>query len=63
MGIFFELGKAKAAKGDGWVRLSSAVPNIQWDSNPNCPYGDKAMGNLNFFTQTVYHIPTQMALF
>ena len=36
---FFELGKAKAAKGGGWVRLSPAMPKIQWDSNPHCPYG------------------------
>ena len=21
------------------LRLSSAVPKIQWDSNPHCPYG------------------------
>ena len=32
---FFELGKDKAAK----LRLSSAAPKIQWDSNPHCPYG------------------------
>ena len=39
MGTFFELGKDKARKeGDG-LRLSPAVPKIQWDSNPNCPYG------------------------
>ena len=37
---FFELGKAKAAKGEGWVPLSLAVPQMQWDSNPtHCPYG------------------------
>ena len=39
MGTFFELGKDKATKGEGWLRLSSAVPKIQWDSNPHCPYG------------------------
>ena len=39
MGTFFELGKAKAAEGEGWVRLSSTVPKIQWDSSPHCPYG------------------------
>ena len=35
MGTFFEFGKDKAAKGEGWA----AVPKIQWDSNPHCPYG------------------------
>ena len=39
MGTFFELGKDKAAKGEDGLRLSSAVPKIQWDSNPHCPYG------------------------
>ena len=39
MGTFFELGKDKAAKGEGWLRLSSAVLKIQWDSNPHCSYG------------------------
>ena len=34
MGTFFEQGKER----DG-LRLSSAVPKIQWDSNPHCPYG------------------------
>ena len=36
MGTFFELGKRKERDG---LRLSSAVPKIQWDSNPHCPYG------------------------
>ena len=30
---------AKAAKKRNGLRLSSAVPKIQWDSNPHCPYG------------------------
>ena len=40
MGTFFELGKDKAARKerDG-LRLSSAVPKIQRDSNLHCPYG------------------------
>ena len=38
-GTFFELGKDKAAKGEGWAPPSSAVPKIQWDSNLYCPYG------------------------
>ena len=37
MGNFFESGKNKAAKGPGWLRLSLAVPMIQWDSNPTAP--------------------------
>ena len=32
------------------LRLSSAVPEIQCDSNPYWPYGYKAMGNLYLFT-------------
>ena len=39
MGTFFELGKDKAAKGEGWAPSFSGVPKIQWDSNPHCPYG------------------------
>ena len=38
MGTFLELGKDKRKERDG-LRLSSAVPKIQWDSNPHCPYG------------------------
>ena len=41
MGTFFELGKDKAAKGEGWAPLFT---KIQWDSNPHCPYGYWAMG-------------------
>ena len=43
---YFESGKDKAAKGEGWAPLSFAVPKIQWDSNSYCPYGKKAMGKL-----------------
>ena len=32
---FYELGKEER---DG-LRLSFAVPKMQWDSNPYCPYG------------------------
>ena len=28
------------------LRLSSAVPKIQWESNPHCPYGCYTIGNL-----------------
>ena len=41
-----ELGKDKAARGEGWALPSLAVPKIQWNSNPHCPYGYLAMGNL-----------------
>ena len=39
MDTFFELGKDKAGKERDGLRLSSAMPKIQWDSNPHCPYG------------------------
>ena len=29
--------------------FSSAVPKIQWDSHPHCPYSYEAMGNLYLF--------------
>ena len=32
-GTFFELGKDKAAKGEGWLRFLSAVPKRLWDSD------------------------------
>ena len=37
MDTFFELGKAKEAKKRDGLRLSSAVPKMQWDYNPYCP--------------------------
>ena len=52
MGTFFKLGKAKAAKGEDRLRLSSAVPKIQWDSNPHYPYG--YIGLWETFTSTYY---------
>ena len=39
MGTFFELGRIRQRKERDGLRLSSAVPKIQWDSNPHCPYG------------------------
>ena len=39
IGTFFELGKDKAAKGEGWAPPFISLPKIQWDSNPHCPYG------------------------
>ena len=38
-GLFFELGKVRQRKEKDELRLSSAVPKIQWDSNLHCPYG------------------------
>ena len=39
MGTFFELGRIRQRKERDGLLLSSAVPKIQWDSNPHCPYG------------------------
>ena len=39
MGTFFEFGKDRQRKERDRLCLSSAVPKIQWDSNPHCPYG------------------------
>ena len=36
--ILFCNGVMQRKERDG-LRLSSAVPKIQWDSNPHCPYG------------------------
>ena len=47
---FSNEGRLRQRKERDGLRLSSAVPKIQWDSNPNCPYGYKAMRNLPFFT-------------
>ena len=38
-GTFFELGRIRQRKERDGLRLSSAVPKIQWDSNRHCPYG------------------------
>ena len=35
MDTFFKLGNDKERDG---LRFSSAVPKMQWDSNPHCPY-------------------------
>ena len=32
-------GKLRQRKERDGLHLSSAVPKIQWDSNPHCPYG------------------------
>ena len=57
MGTFFELGKAKAAKGEGWASLSSAVPKIQWDSNPTAPTAIRLWETFTFFTCFCNHLP------
>ena len=39
MGTFFmNQGRLRQQKERDGLRLSSAVPKIQWDSNPHCPY-------------------------
>ena len=34
---FFELGKDRAAKGEGWAPPFISCAKIQWDSNLHCP--------------------------
>ena len=46
---FSNKGRIRQRKERDGLRLSSAVPKIQWDSNPHCPYGYKAMGHLYLF--------------
>ena len=46
---FSNQGRIKQRKERDGVRLSSAVPKIQWDSNPDCPNGYKAMGNFYLY--------------
>ena len=36
---FLNWGRIRQRKEREGLRLSSAVPKIQWDSNPHCPYG------------------------
>ena len=36
-GPFSNEGRISQRKERDGLRLSSAVPKIQWDSNPNCP--------------------------
>ena len=45
-GYLFKSGKDKAAKGEGFAQPFISLPKIQWDSNPHCPNGYQAMGNL-----------------
>ena len=42
---------SKTPEGGG-LRLSSAVPKIHLDSNPDCSYGYQAMGNLYLLPKT-----------
>ena len=46
---FLNKGRIRQRKERDGLHLSSAVPKIQWDSNPHCPYSYKAMGNLYLF--------------
>ena len=48
MGNFFEPGENKAAKGADRLRLSFAVPMIQWDSNPSAPMAIRLWETLTF---------------
>ena len=43
---FSNKGRIRQRKKRDGLRLSSAVPKIQWDSNPQTPYGYLAMGKL-----------------
>ena len=36
---FSNQGRIRQRKERDGLCLSSAVPKIQWDSNPHCPYG------------------------
>ena len=36
---FSNKGRLRQRKERDGLHLSSAVPKIQWDSNPHCPYG------------------------
>ena len=36
---FSNQGRIRQRKERDGLRLSSAVPKLQWDSNPHCPYG------------------------
>ena len=36
---FSNKGRIRQRKDRDGLCLSSAVPKIQWDSNPHCPYG------------------------
>ena len=46
--LFFELRQDKAAKGEEWAPLSSAVSKIQFDSNPLCPFGIRLWETFTF---------------
>ena len=39
-GYLFQIkGRIRQQKERDGLRLSSAMPKMQWDSNPHCPYG------------------------
>ena len=56
--LFSNLGRIRQRKERDGLLLSSGVPKIKWDSNPHCPCGYKAMGNLYLYTS----IPTKSLL-
>ena len=52
MDTFFELGRIRQRKERDGLRLSSAVPKIQWDSNPQLPLQQIGYGKpLPFLTK------------
>ena len=55
-------GKIRQQKERDGLRLSCAVLKIQWFSNPHCPYGYKAMGNLYLLVH-YNEIPTNNTVF
>ena len=53
MGTFFELGKAKAGKGEEWAPLSSAVPKYSGNLTSTVP---RAIGLWETFTFFFYFV-------
>ena len=49
---FSNYGRLRQQKDSDGLSLSSAVPKIQWDSNPHCLYGYKAVGSRYTFIFT-----------
>ena len=47
--LFSNKGRIRQRKERNGLRLSFAVPKIQWDSNPHCPYDYQAMGHIYLF--------------
>ena len=54
---FSNQGRIRQQKERDGLHISSAVPKIQWDSNPNCPYGYEAMGKLHLYLKIIEYQP------